>query len=158
LNRIPFHVLRAAILLAGLGALAFLLWEPHLEGRNANATLAEIYFNDPFLAYAYLGSIPFFIGLYQAFKVLSFAEQGKVFSHASVKALRTIKYCALVVIAFVVAGELIFILFNTSDDRAGGVFMGILIAAASIVTAAAAALFERILRSAVDKLSLDSMA
>jgi hypothetical protein len=51
--------LQAAIVLIGIGALAFLLWEPHIEGRNAHATTFEIYFKDPFLAYVYVGSIPF---------------------------------------------------------------------------------------------------
>src|SRR6266478_2422403 len=61
--------LQVVIVLIGIGALAFLLWEPHTEGVNKHATLFEIYFNS-FLAYVYLGSIPFFVALYQAFKVL----------------------------------------------------------------------------------------
>ena len=71
-----------------------MLWEPHVEGRNAHATLFEMYFKDPFLAYAYIASIPFFVALYQAFKVLGYVGQNKIFSQAAVKALRTIKYCA----------------------------------------------------------------
>jgi hypothetical protein len=90
--------------LIGIGALALMLWEPHLEGRNAHATLFEIYFNDPFLAYAYLASIPFFVALYQAFKVLGYIRQNKAFSQATVKALRTIKFCALAIIGFVAVG------------------------------------------------------
>src|SRR3954463_4681877 len=133
--------LQVIIVLIGVGALTLLLWEPHLEGRNAHATLFQIYFNDPFLAYAYVASISFFVALYQAFKVLGYVGQNKVFSQAAVKALRTIKFCALAIVGFVVAGENIFILFNDSDDRAGGVFMGILIAFGSIVIAAAAAMF-----------------
>jgi hypothetical protein len=43
--------LRAVLVLIGIGALALLLWEPHIEGRNAHATLSAIYFKDPFLAY-----------------------------------------------------------------------------------------------------------
>src|SRR6266478_2060114 len=92
--------LQAVVVLIGTGALALLLWEPHIEGRNAHATLFEIYFKDPFLAYAYLASIPFFVALYQAFKVLGYAGQNKVFSPAAVKALRTIKYCAIAIIGF----------------------------------------------------------
>src|SRR5882724_7216553 len=118
--------LQVIIVLIGIGTLALMLWEPHIEGRNAHATLFEIYFKDPFLAYAYSASIPFFVALYQAFKVLGYAGQDKVFSQASVRALRTIKFCALAVVGFVVAGEIIFVLFNDSDDRAGGVFMGLL--------------------------------
>ena len=64
--------LRVVIVLIGIGALALLLWEPHIEGRNAHATLSQIYFHDPFLALVYLGSIPFFVALYKAFKVLGY--------------------------------------------------------------------------------------
>src|SRR5689334_2790172 len=56
--------LRGVLVLIGLGAFGLLLWEPHLEGRNAGATLYRIYFQDPFLAYAYVAAIPFFVGLY----------------------------------------------------------------------------------------------
>ncbi|HMN28628.1 MAG TPA: DUF2975 domain-containing protein [Caldilineaceae bacterium] len=141
--------LQTVIVLIGIGALALLLWEPHIEGRNAHATLFAIYFKDPFLAYAYIASIPFFVALYQAFKVLGYAGQNQVFSPAAVKALRTIKFCALAMIGFVVGGEL-FIMFGNSDDRAGGVFIGILITFGSIVMATVAAMFEQILQNAVD--------
>jgi len=141
-------ILQVIIVLIGIGTVAFLLWEPHLEGRNAHATLFEIYFKDPFLAYAYIGSIPFFVALYQAFKVLGYAGQEKVFSQAAMKDLRIIKYCAILIIAFVAGGEA-FIMLAQSDDRAGGVFMGILITFGAVVIATAAGLFERILRNAV---------
>ena len=107
--------LQIVIVLIGIGALALMLWEPHIEGRNAHATLFQIYFNDPFLAYAYIASISFFVALYQAFKVLGYARQNKVFSKASVKALRTIKYCAIAIVGFVAIGE-IFILFANSAN------------------------------------------
>src|ERR1700704_7038900 len=93
-KRSPTVFLQVVIVLLGIGALALLLWEPHVEGRNAHATLFEIYFKDPFLAYAYLASIPFFLALYQAFKVLGYAGQNKVFSLSAVKALGTIKSSA----------------------------------------------------------------
>ena len=141
--------LQIVIVLIGIGALALMLWEPHIEGRNAHATLFEIYFKDPFLAYVYIASIAFFVALYQAFKVLGYAGQNKVFSQEAVKALRTIKYCAISMIGFVAVGE-IFIMFSNSDDRAGGVFMGLLITFGSIVVAAGAAMFERILQNAVE--------
>ncbi len=138
--------LQAAIALIGIGALAFLLWEPHLEGRNAHATPFEIYFKDPFLAYAYIASIPFFMALYQAFKVLGYAGKNKVFSKSAVKSLRTIKYCAILLIGFVAVGEVI-ILLGDSDDRAGGVFLGMLIIFGSIAVALTAARFERSLKN-----------
>lgn len=149
MNRSSTLFLQGVIVLIGLGALAFLLWEPHVEGRNAHATAFEVYFNDPFLAYAYLGSIPFFVALYQAFTVLAYARQDKVFSPAAVRALRTIKGCALALIGFV-AGGVLFLLMNDGEDRAGGVFMAVLITFGAIVMATAAAMVERILRNAVE--------
>ena len=138
--------LQVVIVLVGIGALALMLWEPHIEGRNAHATTFQIYFNDPFLAYAYIASIPFFVAVYQAFKVLGYVRQNKTFSQATVKALRTIKYCALAIIGFV-AVSVIFLAFADKDDRPAGVFMRILIAFVSIVIATAAAMFEGILQN-----------
>ena len=67
--------LQVVVVLFGVGSLALLLWEPHLEGRNAHASLFQIYFNDPFFAYAYTGSLAFFVALYQAFKLLGVCRE-----------------------------------------------------------------------------------
>ncbi len=140
--------LRTVLVLIGTGALALLLWEPHIEGRNAHATLFAIYFKDPFLAYAYIASIPFFVGLYQAFKVLGYVGRNMEFSPSVVKSLRTIRYCAIAIIGFVAMGE-VFIMV-TDDDGAGAVVIGVLIIFASIVVATATAVLERALQNAVD--------
>jgi|SRR5688500_16672234 len=143
--------LQAVIVVFGIGALAFLLWEPHLEGRNANATFFEVYFKDPFLAYAYAASIAFFVGLYQAFRLLGYIGQNKVFSLNSVRALKTIKYCAIALVGFILGAEAyIFIAVRGKDDIAGGVVIGLFLLFASFVIAAAAAVFERLLQNAVD--------
>src|SRR5215510_2457705 len=102
--------LQIVIVLIGLGVLALLLWEPQIEGVNAHATNFEIYFKDPFLALVYAGSIPFFIALYQGFKVLKYVRQDTTFSPATVKAMRTIKYCAIAIVGFVVVEEIFIML------------------------------------------------
>jgi hypothetical protein len=144
--------LQFVILLIGIGALALLLWEPQIEGRNAHSTQFDVYFKDPFLALVYTGSIPFFIALYQAFKVLGYVGRNNVFSPEVVKALRTIKYCALGVIGFVVLEEIFILLMSGHDNDNPGapIVMGLLIAFPSIVVATAAAMFERILQNAVE--------
>ena len=147
--RISTILLRIAIVLIGIGALAVMLWEPHIEGRNAHATIFEIYFKDPFLAYAYVASIPFFAALYQAFKLLGFKGRDEVFSRRSVRALRAIKYCAVATVGFVIVGE-ICLMFGDSYDRPPAVFMGILLTFAFAVIAAAATVFERLVQSALD--------
>ena len=140
--------LRIVIVLIGIGALAFMLWEPHVEGVNKNATLFQMYFNS-FVAYAFIASIPFFVALYQAFKLLGYVGANKVFSREAVKALRIMKYCALTIIGFV-ALSVIFMIHGDRDDRPAGVFMRMLVTFPSIVVATAAAMFEQILQKAVD--------
>jgi hypothetical protein len=143
--------LQIVVVLVGAGALALMLWEPHLEGRNAHATVFEIYFKDPFLAYAYTASIAFFAALYQAFTLLGYIGRNKVFSPESVRALRIIKYCALILVAAIVGAlAYIFIAVRGKDDIAGGVAMGVVLIFVSAVVGTAAAVFERLLQAAVD--------
>jgi hypothetical protein len=144
--------LQVVIVIVGIGALALLLWEPHVEGRNAHATLFQIYFNDPFLAYAYTASIAFFVALYQAFKLLGYVGRSEVFSQRSVKALRTIKYCAMSLVGFLAGAEAYFMIVQRGkgEDIAGGVMMGLFLIFVSVVGATAAAVFERTLQSAVE--------
>lgn len=145
--------LQVVIVALGMGALALLLWEPHVEGVNANATtLYEIYFDDPFLAYVYISSIAFFVALYQAFTLLGYIGRNEVFSQASVRALRTIKYCALTIIAFLVGAEayINIVQRKVEEDIAGGVMMGLVLIFISAVIATAAGVFEKTLQSAVE--------
>lgn len=139
--------LQVITVLIGIGTLALMLWEPHLEGRNAHATPFEIYFKDPFLAYVYMGSTPFFIALYRAFGLFGQVRQTRAFTQETVDALRAIKRCAIALIGFV-AGAVVFIIrFGGDDDRAGGIFMSFLVILASSVIALAAAMFARNLQT-----------
>ena len=135
--------LQIVVVTLGIGVFVWMLWEPHLEGRNVSATLFQIYFNDPFLVYAYTASIAFFVGLYHAFKLLGYIGRNELSSEHSVKALRTIKYCAKVIVGFVVAGEAYLFIVRPGDDIAGGVFMGLLVIFISGIVAITANVFER---------------
>jgi hypothetical protein len=143
--------LQIVIALLGLGVFAALLWEPQVEGRNVHATQFQIYFKDPFLAYIYLAFVPFFVALYQAFKLLGYARRNEIFSQQSVRALRMIKFCAMTTALFIVGAEAyIFVFVRGTDDVAGGVMMGVFIIFVSAIIGTAAAVFERILQNAVD--------
>ena len=139
--------LQGAIVLIGIATLTFMLWEPHIEGRNAHATTFEIYFKDPFLAYVYVGSIPFFVALYRAFGLFGHVRQNGAFSQVTVDTLRTIKHCAIAIIGFVAVGVVFIIMFGDKDDRPAGFFMSLLVTLASSVIATAAAVFARNLQN-----------
>ncbi|MBI2023412.1 DUF2975 domain-containing protein [Candidatus Giovannonibacteria bacterium] len=148
--------LQAVIVLIGIVALAIMVRFPLTEGRAANLDLFSIY-ADPFLVYGYLASIAFFVALYQAFKLLGYIGQNKVFSLDSVKALRNIKYCAIILcILIVIAAIYIRISCCTvaevdgGDDPAGFIAISIVATFISIVIATAAGVFEKLLQKAVD--------
>lgn len=136
-------------MLIGIGVLALMLWEPHLEGRNAHATPFEIYFKDPFLAYVYVGSIPFFVALYRAFGLFRDVRQNGEFSQVTVNALRAIKQCGIVLMGFVAGGIVFIIMFGDKEDRPPGIFMGLLATLLASGIAIAAAMFARKLQNAL---------
>ena len=136
-------LLQVAIVILGVAALAFLLGEPHLEGRNAHATLFAIYFKDPFLAYVYAGSIPFFVALHRAFTLCGHVRRTGAFPPGAVVALRTIQRCGLAMLGFVAGGALVILWFGDKEDRPAGLFMCLLVAAAATGIALGAARFAR---------------
>ncbi|QQS34725.1 MAG: DUF2975 domain-containing protein [Ignavibacteriales bacterium] len=143
--------LKIVICLIGILTLALMLWEPHLEGRNVNATVFEIYFKDPFLAYVYIGSIPFFFALYQAIKLLSYIDKNKIFSQHSVKAVRNIKYCGIALVIFIIGAEgYLFIFERGKDDITGAVMLGLIAIFITSVVTTAAGVFQKLLQNAVD--------
>lgn len=143
--------LQAVLVIIGVASLALLLWEPRLESRNAHSTLFQVYFHDPFLAYAYTAAIPFFVALWKAFTILGLVRKNESFSTTTVQAFRTIKYCALITIMFILGAEGYFFIFQKGkDDIAGGVAMGLFLLFTSVITATCAALFEQLLQNAVD--------
>jgi len=150
MKKISIIFLQAVLLLIGIVALAILIWFPLAEGRAVNLDLFHIY-ADPFILYGYAASIAFFVGLYKAFKLLGYIGQNKVFTLYSVKSLRSIKYCAIVLgILIVAAGVYIRIFHAKDEDPAGFLAICIVTAFASIVIATAAGIFEKILQNAVD--------
>jgi hypothetical protein len=136
--------------LVGIVALAIMIRFPSTEGRAENLDLFSIY-SDPFILYGYAASIPFFIALYNTFKLLGYIGQNKAFSLNSVRALSSIKYCAIILsILIVMAALYIRIFHNKDDDPAGFLAMCIVTTFVSIVVATAAAVFENILQKGVD--------
>ena len=145
MNRHVAFLLQGGVVLLGAVVLIFLLGEPHFEGRNAYATPFEVYFHDPFLAYVYLGSVPFFVALSRAFGLLAEVRRTGTFSAVTVDALRSIKRCAQAIIGFVVGAVVLIMIFGDGEDRPPGMVMGaVVVFAASLVAIAAAKLMRKV--------------
>ena len=142
--------LQAVIVLIGIVALVVLIRFPLTEGRAADLDLFSIY-ADPFILYGYAASIAFFVALYKAFKLLGYVGQNKVFSSDAVGALKSIKYCAIVLsVLIVMAGLYIKMSHHEDDDPAGFLAICIVTTFACVVVATSAAVFEKILQNAID--------
>src|SRR3972149_10731052 len=122
--------LKVVILLIAIGALIGMIWFPQTEGRATNLDLISIY-TDPFIIYIYIASTPFFIGLYQAFKLLNFIDANKAFSQGAVNTLKNIKFASLSLIGFIALAEFYIRFFVQGDDPAGPIMLGICISLAS---------------------------
>lgn len=141
--------LKIIIMLIAIAVLAGLIWFPQTEGRAANLDLIHIY-TDPLIIYIYIGSIPFFVGLYQAIKLLNLIDANKAFSQAAVTTLKNIKYASLSLIALI-AGALLFIrFFAHGDDVTGPIMLGICVSVAFGVIATAAGVVQKLFQNAVN--------
>jgi hypothetical protein len=141
--------LRFVLCLIAIGTLAGMLWFPQTEGRAANLDLISIY-TDPLIIFVYIASIAFFVGLYQAFKLLNFIDANKVFTKGAVNTLKNMKFASLILIGFIVSAVLFIHFFEQGDDPAGPTTLGIILSFTAAVIATATAVFQKILQNAVD--------
>src|SRR3989344_1804858 len=141
--------LKFVICLIAIGALAGLIVFPQTEGRSVNSDLISIY-KDPFIIYVYIASIPFFVGLNQAFKLLNFIDASNAFSQGAVNTLRNMKFASLALIGFIALAVFYIRFAALGDDLAGPTMLGILASIAAAVIATAAAVFQKLLQNAVD--------
>ncbi len=147
-------ILKVAILLMGLGVLALCIFAL----PSVWTGVALEYPNYPQIVYAfhlifigmYVSAIPFYVGLWEGFRLLSFIDKNTAFSENSVKALRTIKFCALVVGIIYLAGVPLLYPFAEADDAPGVLIIGFVIACAPIVISVFASLLQKLLQNAID--------
>ena len=132
-------------MLITIGVLIWLIWFPQLEGRATNLDLISIY-KDPVIIYWFIASIPFFVGLYQAFKLLNYIDRNKAFSQSAVNTLRNIKFSALSLIGFIALAEFYLFFFGQDDDRAGPAALGIYLAFIIAIIVAAVDVFQKLLQ------------
>lgn len=145
---------KIVICLIAVAALAVCLGLPAMIGPEAaKQRPGTTYVPYLFLLYAYTLSVPFFVALFQAFKLLTYIERNKAFSELSVRALRRIKMSAVAIGALMVAGiaGLMVLAAGKGEDIAGIVAPGLLITFVSGVVAWIAAVFQKRVRRAMER-------
>ena len=144
--------LKVVIFLIGIAVLAVCIFGlPGVASRDAAAHPETAYLQYLFLVYAYVLCIPFYVALYQAFKLLTYIDKNKAFSELSVRALRYIKYCAITISILIVVGIIISLaIFYGSEDITGIIMLALISIFASSVIATFAAVLQRLLQGAID--------
>ncbi len=149
MNQASTLFLRIAVLLIGTPVLALCIFGViKLSNNPANPDYAHILY--PILIGMYLAVIPFFVALFQAFKLLSYIDKNQAFSEMSVKALKNIKFCAITISGIFVAILPFVFLLAELDDAPGLVLIGMVPIFASIVIAVFAAVLQKLLQQAID--------
>lgn len=142
--------LKAVLVFVGLVVLAICIFGlPYVVAQDAAQHPETAYLQYPFLIAAYLFFVPFFIALYQTFKLLTYIDRNEAFSEGSIRTLKVIKYCALATLAFIVLGELATMLF-IDDDITHIITLGVIGGFASSVIAVFAALLQKLLKNAIE--------
>jgi hypothetical protein len=141
--------LKMAVFIIGTPVLALciygLIWLPK---NPVNPDYAYILY--PIIIGMYLSAIPFYVALYQAFKLLSYIDKNQAFSEWSVKALKKIKFCAMTISGLYVVIMPFVYLVADLDDAPGLMIIGMVPVFASMVIAVFAAILQRLLQEAID--------
>ena len=146
--------LKVAVIFIGIPVLAlclFLLPQIANEANEAaerGSDLAYVVYG--LLMVMYVSAIPFYFALYQSFNLLSYIDKNRAFSELSVRALKKIKKCAIIISGlYVVALPFVFILAEV-DDAPGLGLIGMVMIFAPMVIAVFAAVLQRLLQEAID--------
>lgn len=143
--------LKLALIVMGIPVLALCIF---LVPEIANFA-AELYPDHTYVKYLlvidlYAAAIPFYIALYQAFKLLDYIDKNKAFSELSITALKKIKYSANTISILFVLGMPLFYMIAEMDDAPGIILIGMVLIFATMVIAVFAAVLQKLLKNAID--------
>jgi hypothetical protein len=143
--------LKAVILLFGIAVLALCVFAvPEIANFAAELYPDFAFINALVFIVLYGSAIPFYIALYQAFRLLGYIDQNQAFSDTSVQVLKNIKYCAIAISCIFVLGMPLFYLMAERDDAPGIIVIGMIIIFASLVIAVFAAVLQKLLNEAIE--------
>lgn len=141
--------LKLAIVLIGTPVFALgivgLIW---LAKNPASPEYAHLLY--PIISGMYVTVIPFFVVLYQAFTLLNYIDKNLSFSELSVRSLKIIKLCALLISGvYMVILPFVFAVAQL-DDAPGLILVGGIPIFGSLLISIFAAVLQRLLKEAIN--------
>jgi len=143
--------LRLAVTVIGLAVLALcigllpLIWTaayieyPH-DGYAVRAVVAAMY----------AAAVPFYIGIYQGWRVLDAIDKNQVFSARPVRALKVVSYCAAAVSFIYILSLPFFYIWQESVDAPGLMVIGLFLVGMPLIVSVAIGLLQRLLTEAIN--------
>ncbi|MCY9663082.1 DUF2975 domain-containing protein [Paenibacillus chondroitinus] len=142
--------LKMAVIVIGIPILALCIFLVPKFGNFAGGLYPDMAYMQPLvLIDMYAAAIPFYIALYQAFKLLSYIDKNLAFSELSVTSLKKIKYCAITISGLYLSGMPLYYYIARKVDPPIITVTGWVIIFASIVIAVFAAVLQKLLQEAI---------
>ncbi len=143
--------LRMSVILIGIPVLALCIFlVPEIADYAAKLSSGATYVKYLVFLDLYASAIPFYFALYQTLRLLNYIDKNTAFSELSIRALKNIKYCAVLFSILYMAATPIFYLMAESSDAPGILAIGLAIIFASLVIAVFSAVLQRLLKQAID--------
>ncbi|OHB15327.1 MAG: hypothetical protein A2605_03390 [Candidatus Zambryskibacteria bacterium RIFOXYD1_FULL_39_35] len=144
-------ILKATVVVLGLIVIALCIFALPSMWKGGSIEFAEASYAVKLVVIGlYATTVPFFIALWQALKLLHYIRKDMAFSDLSVKALKNIKYSAIIIGVLYMSGEPLLFPIADADDAPGLVVIGFAIACAPFVIAAFANVFQKILQDGIE--------
>lgn len=152
MNRKPGSTtfLKAVLIVFALAALALCIFAVPAIAEFAAELYDFVSIKALVMIDLYGAAVPFYIALYQAFKLLSHIDRNQAFSEHSVQILKNIKYCAVAISGMFTLGLPLLYLLAERDDAPGIIVIGLILIFASMVIAVFAAVLQKLLNEAIE--------
>lgn len=150
MKQITTLLLKFAVIFLGIPILALCIFLVPKFGSFAGELYPHMaYMKSLVLIDMYAAAVPFYFSLYQAFKLLNYIDKNLAFSELSVKAIKSIKYCAITISILYLLGMPLYYLMAEGIDPPSFIPIGWIIIFSSIVIAVFAAVLQRLLQEAI---------
>jgi hypothetical protein len=104
----------------------------------------------PILFGLWAAAIPFFLAIYQSFKLLNYIEHNIAFSNLSVRALRRIKHYGVAMTVILMLFMPVMFMIAEADDAPGLIIISFLFFCIPIVVSVFAAVLQMLLKNAIE--------